>query len=72
MVRNECVRFGGHTEVQVSYKILWLEYQRRPHFCTIYLVSKRGCFEGALDLMGAQVFRGEILHYAKLRFLILY
>jgi hypothetical protein len=25
MVRNECVRFGGHVDIEVSYKILWLE-----------------------------------------------
>jgi hypothetical protein len=24
-VRNECVRFGRHVDIQVSYKILWLE-----------------------------------------------
>jgi hypothetical protein len=22
-VRNECVRFGGHVDIEVSYKILW-------------------------------------------------
>jgi hypothetical protein len=25
MVRNECVRFGGHVDIEISYKILWLE-----------------------------------------------
>jgi hypothetical protein len=25
MVRNECLRFGVHVDIQVSYKILWLE-----------------------------------------------
>jgi hypothetical protein len=25
MVRNECTRFGGHVDIEVSYKILWLE-----------------------------------------------
>jgi hypothetical protein len=24
-VRSECVRFGGHVGIEVSYKILWLE-----------------------------------------------
>jgi hypothetical protein len=24
MVRNECVRFGGHVDIEVSYKILQL------------------------------------------------
>jgi hypothetical protein len=23
-VRNECVRFGGHVDIEVGYKILWL------------------------------------------------
>ena len=25
MVSNECLRFGVHVEIQVSYKILWFE-----------------------------------------------
>jgi hypothetical protein len=25
MVRNECVRFGGHVDIEVSYKILCLD-----------------------------------------------
>jgi hypothetical protein len=25
MVRNECVRFGGHVDIEVSYKILRLD-----------------------------------------------
>jgi hypothetical protein len=25
MVRNECIRFGGHADIEVSYKILQLE-----------------------------------------------
>jgi hypothetical protein len=28
-VWNECVRFGGHVNIQVSFKILWLEVLRR-------------------------------------------
>jgi hypothetical protein len=24
-VWNECIRFGGHINIQVGYKILWLE-----------------------------------------------
>jgi hypothetical protein len=28
MVRKECVRFGGHVDIQVSYKILQLEVQK--------------------------------------------
>jgi hypothetical protein len=29
MVWNESVRFGGHINIQVSYKILWLEVQKK-------------------------------------------
>ena len=25
MVRNECVKFGGHVDRQANYNILWLE-----------------------------------------------
>jgi hypothetical protein len=25
MVRNECGKFGGHVDVEVSYKSLWLD-----------------------------------------------
>jgi ABC-type phosphate transport system ATPase subunit len=28
MVRNECVRFGGHVDIEVRYKILWLDVLR--------------------------------------------
>ena len=26
-IRNECTRFGGHVDIEVSCKILWLEIQ---------------------------------------------
>jgi hypothetical protein len=29
MVRNECIRFGGHVGIQVNYKILQLEVQEK-------------------------------------------
>jgi hypothetical protein len=29
MVRNECVIFGGHVELQVSFKILQLEEPKK-------------------------------------------
>jgi hypothetical protein len=25
MVMNECVRFGGHVDIEVRYKIFWLD-----------------------------------------------
>jgi hypothetical protein len=41
-VRNECVIFGGHLDIEVSYKILQLK------ICIIYLALNRGCFEAVL------------------------
>jgi multisubunit Na+/H+ antiporter MnhE subunit len=57
-VRNECVRFGGNINIQVSYKILQLEVQKKPQFCTICLALKRDCFEVVLDSMRPLMFRG--------------
>jgi hypothetical protein len=30
MVRNECVRFGGHVDIEVNYKILQLYVLKEP------------------------------------------
>jgi hypothetical protein len=32
IIRNECVRFGGHVGIQVSYKILQLEVLKDSPF----------------------------------------
>jgi hypothetical protein len=48
MVRNKCVRFGGHVDIEVRYKILWLDDYKRLKFCIIYLALNRGCFEAVL------------------------
>jgi hypothetical protein len=29
MVRNECVRFGGHVDIEVSYKIVQLDVLKK-------------------------------------------
>jgi hypothetical protein len=29
MVRNECVRFGGHVDIEVNYKILQLDVLKK-------------------------------------------
>jgi hypothetical protein len=29
MVRNECIRFGGHVDIEVNYKILRLEVLKK-------------------------------------------
>jgi hypothetical protein len=54
-VWNECVRFGGHVNIQVSYKICGWKYKKRLWFCTICLAFKRGC---SLDSMRPRVFIG--------------
>jgi hypothetical protein len=28
-VWNECVRFGGHVDIEVNYKILWLDVLKK-------------------------------------------
>jgi hypothetical protein len=48
MVRNECLRFGEHVDIQVSYKILELEIPKKSSFCTNHLAFKRDCFEAIL------------------------
>jgi hypothetical protein len=40
MVRNECVRFGGHVDIEVSYKILWLDVLKE-----IAILHNLSCFE---------------------------
>jgi hypothetical protein len=39
-VRNECVRFGGHIDIEVSYKILWLDVLKE-----IPILHNLSCFE---------------------------
>jgi hypothetical protein len=44
-VRNECLRFGGHVGIQVSYKILRLAILKTLHIWSPHLVFNRGGFE---------------------------
>ena len=40
MVRNECVIFAGHIDIEVSYKIFWLEVLKEvPIFYKFTLLS---------------------------------
>jgi hypothetical protein len=41
-VRNECVRFGGHVDIEVSSKILQLEVLKSLQFWTLCLVFNKG------------------------------
>jgi hypothetical protein len=54
---NECVRFGGHINIQVSFNILQLEVLKKALSLHNPTVLKRGCFEAVLDSTRAQVFR---------------
>jgi hypothetical protein len=40
---NECVRFGGRINIQVSYKILWLEVQKKAS-----ILHNLPCFQEGL------------------------
>jgi hypothetical protein len=57
-VWNECVRFGGHINMQVSYKILWLEVQKKASILHNLPCFQEGCFEAVLDSMWPLMFRG--------------
>jgi hypothetical protein len=39
-VRNECVRFGGHVDIEVRYKILWLDVLKETQ-----ILHNLSCFE---------------------------
>jgi hypothetical protein len=49
MVRNESVRFGRHIDIEVSYKILWLEVPKLVPILHFQLAFKRGCLEAVLS-----------------------
>jgi hypothetical protein len=40
MVRNERVRFGGHVDIEVRYKILWLDVLKKTQ-----ILHNLSCFE---------------------------
>jgi hypothetical protein len=44
------VRFGRHTEIEVSYKIIWLEVPKLVPICTIQLIFNRGYLEAVLSI----------------------
>jgi hypothetical protein len=55
---NECVSFGGHINIQVSYKILQLEVQKKASILHNLPAFNRGCFEAVLDSTRPLMFRG--------------
>jgi hypothetical protein len=50
MVWNKCVRFGGHISIQVSYKILPLEVQKKASIFHNLPCFQEGLFWGSFGL----------------------
>jgi hypothetical protein len=42
MIWNECVRLGGHINIQISYKILWLEVSMKAPILHNVLCIQQG------------------------------
>jgi hypothetical protein len=56
MVWNECVSFGGHVDIQVSYKILRLgSTKESPNFAQSILLSRRTQYN--LRYLGVKITR---------------
>jgi hypothetical protein len=49
MVRNEIVRFGRHIDIEVSYKILWLEIPKLVLILYYSAYFRKGLFGGNFE-----------------------
>jgi hypothetical protein len=49
MVRNESVIFGRHIDIEVSYKILWLEVPKLVPILHYAACFQKGCLEAVLS-----------------------
>jgi hypothetical protein len=49
IVKNENVRFGRHIDIEVSYKILWLEIPKLVLILHKLACFQRGCLEAILN-----------------------
>jgi hypothetical protein len=58
MVRNESVIFGRHIEIEVSYKILWLEVPKLVSILHYPACFRKGLFGGSFEQKHPQSFRG--------------
>jgi hypothetical protein len=58
MVWNECVRFGGHINIQVSFKILRLEVLKKALILHNPTCFQEGLFWSSFGLTWAQMLRG--------------
>jgi hypothetical protein len=57
-VRNESVRFGGHIDIEVSYKILWLEIPKLVLILRYLACFQKGLFVGNFEHKHTWSFRG--------------
>jgi hypothetical protein len=57
MVRNESVRFGRHIDIEVSYKILWLEVPKLVPILHYPACFRKGLFGGNFEQKHPQAFR---------------
>jgi hypothetical protein len=58
MVRNESVRFGRHIDIEVSYKILWLEVPKLVPILHYLACFQKGLFGGSFEQKHPASFMG--------------
>jgi hypothetical protein len=58
MVRNESVRFGRHIDIEVSYKIIWLEVPKLIPILHYLACFQKGLFGGSFEEKHPSSFRG--------------
>jgi hypothetical protein len=58
IVRNESVRFGRHIDIEVSYKILWLEIPKLVLIFHYLACFQKGLFGGNFEQKHPWSFRG--------------
>jgi hypothetical protein len=59
MIRNESVRFGRHIDIEVNYKILWLEIPKLVQILHYLACFQRGLFGGNFEQKHPWSFRGS-------------
>jgi hypothetical protein len=57
-VRIESVRFGRHIDIEVSYKILWLEVPKLVSILHYPAYLQKGLFGGSFEQKHPSSFRG--------------
>jgi hypothetical protein len=58
MVRNESARFGRHIDIEVGYKILWLEVPKLVPILHYPACFQEGLFGGSFEQRHPSFFRG--------------